>query len=380
VRVSGGASRRTARTRAVTANVVLVYVVDGGADSSRCSRPLWTIRVRYLRAVLAGAGSALALLACGSGSAPVRGVRPLGLGHAKPSGMLYLASTRSGAGIVTVVDVGGARTEMHRLSELSPGDPPYSIAMIDARLVVYGRVGTYAFGWRLREPARLLGESWFFIPSATPGRVWLVLLDRRDPNQAHGLGGVREVTLKGKVTVARSARPPATPVAAVDAGLLVQGHTLEVWQPVSGRVLAHLPGVFPLATRHSLVVSCAADCLVLHVTDTRTGADIQIHPGRAFHFIESYDGAFSPDGRLVAVPATGRRDQSRVAIVDIARRTASLVRGASLASDYTLTAWSSTGWLFYNAGHGRLAAYQPGSPRAALLDIHVHPFESMAAR
>lgn len=333
-----------------------------------------------LGALVACAGSVLALVGCGSGSAPVRSARPLRLEHQKPSGTVYLASTQTGTGTVIVVDVAHARTETHRLSELYPGDPPYAIAPVNGRLVVYGRLRTYAFGLGLREPARSLGESSFFIPSATPGRVWLVLLDRRDPNQAHGPGSVREVTIQGKVTLAHSARPPANPVAAVDNGLLVQARTLEVWQPASGRILRKLPGVFPLATRHSLAVSCAPYCPILHVTNTRTGADIRIPPGSGFHFIESYDGAFSPDGRFVAVPASTGDGHTRVAVVDIARRTASLVRGANLANDYTLIAWSSTGWLFFNAGRGRLAAYRLGTAQARLVNVHVQAFEKMVAR
>jgi hypothetical protein len=252
--------------------------------------------------------------------------------------------------------------------------------VIGGQLVVYGRLATYAFGARLREPGRRIGTSWFYLPSASSGRLWLITLDGRDSGQAHGLGSVREVTVGGKVVLAHGARPPHPPVAAVDDGLLVQGNTLEVWQPRSGRVLRELPGIFPLATRHSMVVSCGSQCPVLHVSNARTGTDVRIRPGPGFQFVESYDGAFSPDGRLVAVPATTTARKTRVAIVDTARRTARLVPGAGLASNYTLLAWASTGWLFYNAGSGRLAAYHPGAARAVVLALHVPPFQHMVAR
>jgi hypothetical protein len=325
------------------------------------------------------AGAVLALVGCGSGSRPVSSARPLD-GDASPAGTLYLADTRSGKGLVTIVDVAGARAQTRALSELYPGDPPFTIAIVGGRLVVFGHLRTYAYRLDLREPPRSLGESWFFIPSAATGRVWLVRLDAHDPHHAHGLGSVREITVTGRVTVAGSSRPPHWPIAAVDDGLLVQGDTLEVWQPDTGRTIRKLPGVFPVATRHLLSVSCAGDCPVLHVTNTRTGADLQIAPGSGFRFVESYDGAFSPDGKLVAVPATTGQGQSRVAIIKIARHTATLVRGVPLASDYPLIAWASTGWLFYNAGRGRLAEYRPGALRATLLHIHVQPFEAIAAR
>jgi hypothetical protein len=324
--------------------------------------------------------SVLVLAGCASVSRSGPSARPLDRAAARPTGTLYLSSTQFEPRTVTIVDARSARVEVRRLSELSPGDPPYTIAVIDGQLVVYGRVGTYRFGASVREPGRLIGASWFFIPSASRGRVWLVSLDARDPDQATGLGSVREVTVGGKVILAHSARPPYAPVAAVDGGLLVQAQTLEVWQPASGRIVRKLPGVFPLATRQSLVVSCSSQCPVLHLTNARTGSDARIRPGPGFRYVASYDGAFSPDGRLVAVPATTTAGHSRVAVVDIARRLATLVPGPDLARDYTLIAWASTGWLFYNAGNGHLAAYRLRTPRAALLPLRVKPFQRLAAR
>jgi hypothetical protein len=325
-------------------------------------------------------GSVLVLAGCGSVASSVRGTGSLERAAARPTGTLYLSSTQFEPRTVTIIDARSARLEVRRLSELSPGDPPYTIAVIDGQVVVYGRVGTYRFAASVREPGRLIGASWFFIPSASRGRVWLVLLDARDPDQAHGLGGVREVTVGGTVILAHSARLPYAPVAAVDGGLLVQAQTLEVWQPTSGRIVRKLPGVFPLATRRSLVVSCTSQCPVLHLTNARTGRDARVRPGPGFRFVASYDGAFSPDGRLIAVPATTTAGDSRVTLVDIARRAATLVPGPGLARDYTLIAWASTGWLFYNAGNGHLAAYRPPAPRATLIPLRVQPFQRLAAR
>ena len=330
--------------------------------------------------VLACLGSALALGACGSTSGSSRSTPAPEGGAVGPSGTLYVSSTQFEPRTVTIIDAATGRLEVRPVRELSSGDPPYAIAVIGGRLVVYGRLATYSFDARVREPGRRIGASWFFLPSATRGRIWLVSLSARDPNQAHGLGSVREVTVDGKVTHAYSARPPYTPVGAVDHGLLVQGKTLEVWQPASGMIVRQLPGVFPMATRDSLVASCTAQCPVLHITNTRNGSDLRIHPGPGFRFVASYDGAFSPDGQLVAVPATATDGTSRVALVDIARRRAKLLVGANLASDYTLLAWASTGWLFYNAGHGRLAAYRPGNPRATILPVQVQRFQRLAAR
>jgi hypothetical protein len=285
--------------------------------------------------VLVLLGCALALGACGSRSGSGGSTPAPDRGAAGPSGTVYVSSTQFEPRTVTIIDVATGRLEVRRVTELSPGDPPYAIAVIAGRLVVYGRVATYAFDARVREPGRRIGTSWFFLPSATRGRIWLVSLNPRDPNQVRGPGSVREVTVEGKVTLAHRPRPPYTPVGAVQQGLLIQGKTLEVWQPASGMIVRQLPGVFPIATRDSLVASCTAQCPVLHITNTGNGSDLRIRPGSGFRFVASYDGAFSPDGQLVAVPATAADGTSRVAVVDIARRRANLVAGAELASDYT---------------------------------------------
>jgi sugar lactone lactonase YvrE len=191
---------------------------------------------------------------------------------------------------------------------------------------------------------------------------------------------VREVTLAGMQTRASRRRPPRWPLAALRNGLVMQGSRLELWDPASGRITQRLPGVFPVASRDWRLVSCAAGCRVLHVSDTLRGTRGVIEPAPGTRFTESYDGAFSPDGRLVAVPARDRHGTPRVAIVDLAHRTAMLVRGPRLARAYPLMAWSQSGWLFYNAGHGRLAAYNPLGVVARLLAVHVGPFVDIAAR
>jgi hypothetical protein len=326
-------------------------------------------KLALLMAVLGVAG-------CGSAGHRRHSGQPAG--SARPSGTLYLANTRPGR--LTVIDVARGRVDTRQLRELAPGDPPYMLAFLGGRLVVYGHDHTYAFSPGVREPARNLGESWFFVPSATTGRVWLALLDPGSPSTVNGLRGVREVTVNGRLTLARSHRPPRWPLAALSNGLVLQGRTLELWDPATGRITTKLPGVFPVAARDWRLVSCATSCRVLHVSDTRTSAHAAIRPGRGFRFVESYSGAFSPDGKLVAVPAIGRRGRPCVALIDLARHVATLVPGPHLARDYQLLAWSSSGWLFYNASRGRIAAYHPGRATATLLPLHVDPFVDIAAR
>ncbi|HWH09767.1 MAG TPA: hypothetical protein VG165_01460 [Solirubrobacteraceae bacterium] len=319
--------------------------------------------------------SVLALAGCGPHDP--RAGAPHSVGLAGPSDTLYLVDVAPGH--LTTVDVSTGATRTRKVAELSPGDPPYSVAIAGGRLVLYGGDQTSTIGLDLREPARSLGDSWFFLPSAAPGRVWLALLDPRSPDTVRALRGVREVTVTGRVTLARSARPPRWPSAALDTGLVLQTvGGLELWDPATGRILRALPGLFPVAARGSRLVSCGRGCPILFVTDTRTGARTQIAPGRGFDFEETYGGAFSPDGSQLAVPAIARGGTRRVALVDVRARAATLIPGPSLGVDDQIT-WSPTGWLYFYAGAGRLAAYRPGRPSARLLTTRVAPFTKMVA-
>ncbi len=331
-----------------------------------------------------GIAAALATLIVASGCAGSSSVRQHDLksrAGPRPIGTIYLVdrATATGGEAVTTVNVAQAQTRTRRARELSPGDPPFMIAVVSRRVVLFGSQQTYATGLDLAEPARSLGPSWFFIPAASLERVWLVHLDSENPATAHRLGGVREVTVDGTVALERSNQLPGQPVAAVDSGLLVQTKRLEVWQPATGRVIRELEGIFPLATQRAMAATCDQRCSVLHVTDTNTGRDRVIAPGNGFHFVASYHGAFSPDGKLLAVQATTNRGGNRVAIINIAKRIATLLPGGMLATDYPLMTWSSSGWLFFNAGHGRLGAYGADIGRAILLRFRLAPFEAMTS-
>ena len=69
-----------------------------------------------------------------------------------------------------------------------------------------------SFAPDLSDP-RSLGEAWFYVPSATPGRIWNILLRRGDPATQVHFRGVREVTVDGRATFARRARVPGWPLA-----------------------------------------------------------------------------------------------------------------------------------------------------------------------
>jgi hypothetical protein len=295
--------------------------------------------------------AALALAGCGEVAAPP---------PPAPEGTLFLAGREPGT--LIRVDTATGEVTRHEPPGLGPGDPPYMVHFTGGRLVTFALGRTTSFTPDVSTPQNL-GEAWFFVPSATPGRVWNILLEQGTNIRFRG---VREVTVDGRPTFARRARVPGWPLAAaVPGGLLLQRKTLRLWDPASGRV-TRVPGVFPRAVHGSLVASCAQRCRRIHLFDTRTGADATVR------FANATEGAFSPDGKLLAV----RDEPGRIAVIDVERRTVREVTRAP--ADYPLLAWASSGWLFYNAGGGRLGAWRPNEP-ARVLPMNVGPFVDMTS-
>src|SRR3954452_21551540 len=124
--------------------------------------------------------TALALTGCDSATRPVAAPAPAGL--------LFLAGRDPGT-LIRVDTASGAVSTRTGVRELGGGDPPYMVAFTGGRLVTFalGRTSSLAPD---TGDARSLGEAWFFVPSATPGRVWNILLT---PGSNVTFRGVREV-------------------------------------------------------------------------------------------------------------------------------------------------------------------------------------------
>src|SRR4051794_10165857 len=243
---------------------------------------------------------------------------------AGPAGTLYLAGRSPGT--LTRVDAATGAVEVRtRVRELGGGDPPYMVAFTGGRLVTFALGRSTSFAPDLRDP-RSLGESWFFLPSATAGRVWNILLTA---GSNVTFRGVREVTVDGTSTFARRWKVPGWPVAAVTDGIVTQRRHLEVWDPRTRALVRRLPATFPVAFRGNVAASCTDPCRTLYLDDRPVHGD----------FMPS-DGAFSPDGALLAVQATKRR----LAIVDVATGAVNFIPGARLDRYYGSPSWASSGW------------------------------------
>ena len=271
---------------------------------------------------------------------------------------------------LALVDLPAGRPRIVRGIATRGGDPPMRVLRTGGRLVYHGAAGVRAIDLALKEPPERLGATGYFIPSATDGRVWLMFLDKHERDLAR----VAEVTVDGRVTT-RGGKPPCRGVSVLRAtaeALLCQDDASRqlAFDPETGRVLRRLPGPFPLDTHGSRVAWCAERCPELHLTDVAGGSDTEVEPGPGFRFEETYEGAFSPDGSLLAAPVRtcgGRR----VALVDVDAGTARVIAGPRLAG-YRNLAWSSSGRrLYYNAGRGRIAAYDRASGRTRLLPFRL---------
>jgi hypothetical protein len=299
---------------------------------------------------------------------------------------LFLA----GAGELWVVDAAGASVRHRSLPQLAPGDPPYWIVRRGNKLVLWSyNTLTLDPSSSATQPRTLVRDSWMFIPSAAPDRIWVGILDPNSPETERRLAAVREVAVDGRVTV-RDVRPPQGrwPLAATSNGLVFEsGGQLQVWNPLSGRVVRRLPGEFPVASHGDRLAWCRQRCERLHVTNVATGKEIQVRPpGDATGFAPE-KGVFSPDGKLLAVPIrTGSRPEAatwQLALVDVGAATATRIKGAAVQEDYVFVDWSASGEAVFIAGgrrgDQRIFEYRLDTASTRRLPVEVGDFFGMAA-
>jgi hypothetical protein len=298
-----------------------------------------------------------------------------------------------------VVDVAGGSVRHQSLPQLPPGDPPYRIVRRGDKLVLWSdQTLTLDPSSSAAQPRTLVRDSWIFIPSAAPDRIWVGILDPKSPETERRLAAVREVAVDGRVTV-DDVRPPEGrwPVAATSSALVFQSHgsgpggrdQLELWNPLTGKLLRRLPGEFPVASHGDLLAWCRQSCARLHVTNVATGKGIQVRPPAGAFEFAPYQGVFSPDGKLLAVPVrsdpapTTQDPKWRLALVDVEEGTATLVQGPTLQG-YVFVDWSPAGTTVFITGGDRfkertIFEYRLGTASARRLPVTVGDFYGMAA-
>jgi hypothetical protein len=296
----------------------------------------------------------------------------------------------AGAGELWVVDVAGGTVRHRRLPQRSGGDPPYWIVRRGDKLVLWSYQTLTLDPSGTAQPSTLVRDSWMFIPSAAPDRVWVGILDPKSPETERRLAAVREVAVDGRVTVGDVPPPGGRwPVAATSSALAFQSHgsgqrgdQLELWNPLTGKVLRRLPGEFPVASHGDLLAWCRHSCARLHVTNVATGKELQVRPPAGATGFAPEKGVFSPDGKLLAVPV-GTGPTWQLAVVDVGAGTATRITGAAVQEDSIFVDWSASGEAVFLAGgrrgDQRIFVYRLGTASARRLSVKVGDFFGMAA-
>jgi hypothetical protein len=302
---------------------------------------------------------------------------------------LFLA----GDGELTVVDVESARAEVHPLAILAPGDPAYRIVRRGRALAVWGgdepRVtpgDTYRVGLALESPPRKVAQSFWFIPSVAPDRVWVVV---RNPYSATSGSPpvIREVNIGGEVTFLDVAAPNQYgPRAAVGAALVFEDGRggLELWNPTTGNVVRRLPDATLGPTHGNKLGWCAPDRRALHILNVRSGRETVTTPPAGVTAFDCASGAFSTNGATLAIATTVRGYDSnrRLALIDADGR-ATIVKGSDVGPEYSFVTWSSAGdSVFVTGARGndrQIVRYRVGGARAIAVPVEVGPFFGIAA-
>jgi len=158
--------------------------------------------------------------------------------------------------------------------------------------------------------ANRLGAADFVAPAATTGTLWLVSY-RAGAFMPATAGTAQEFSVSGTALGPRRRLPPGYVVdQGTNSGLLLVpelarggGVRYQLWEPSTGRISRSFQNVIAVSPDEiAWMPACTARCAV-HVLNLKGGPGRVIPlPGR----IQAYQGAFSPDGSLLALLVTAR--------------------------------------------------------------------------
>jgi hypothetical protein len=332
-----------------------------------------------LRAVgpLVAPPSAVPVTAPGSFPSPPAATRPALLAEATAASLLLggdegLLRVDVDARTVRPIPLPGRRFETDR-----------GLVQRDGVVVAVRGGVAYAATGQPGRPATRLGPASFALASADPREVWLVE-ETGDPDRWFR---VRELAV-GRVRSGTSASARGTlplgrrPVAAAPGGLLLDvigpGGGLAVWDPRTGRLRHRFDTSSPVtvvAVSGRLVAWVEES--TLHLGDLASGHQRMVAaPADSDGFAPA--GAFSPDGRLLAVVTrVGLTTRPALALVTVDRASAVRIQGSegALADRCApCLAWTAAGdWVFFNRlgpGFG-IGAYRLDRTRAVTIPLDV---------
>lgn len=333
---------------AVLAAVVVVAILGGGGDGQPQPATTTTAAERTL--------TTQSLATTTSTPAPV----VLGALLPEPTGTVLVAA---GGRNVTVVDVdsGVVRTiRTDRSDDPYTGDI-YGLAASGAGVLAVGPEGGFTVPLRAGDVPVTLphAEVSAVLGSDRPGHFWLVIYNGNGTE-------LREVGSNGEETgrIVDDLPPFAEPVVVADRGLVVPLlGSLTLYDPDDGtaRALGHGSAI---AAHGDVLARLACEALRcrLHLDDLAGGAGgvVADPPGATF---QPYPfGAFSPDGRWLAVSVgetSALAGVGRLALVEVATRRVALADEAPLYGAPPSVAFSADSrWVFLVSGSGRLRAHR----------------------
>jgi hypothetical protein len=199
----------------------------------------------------------------------------------------------------------------------------------------------YYIADRSREAGRL-GAADFVAPAATAGAVWLVSY-RAGAVMPATAGTAQEFSVSGAALGPPRRLPRGYVIdQGTTAGLLLVPELARagvvryrLWQPGTGRVSRSFPNVIAAGPGEiAWMPACTARCTV-HVLNLDGGRGRVVPlPGRS----QAYQGAFSPDGRLLALQVTarigagGRATATRLAVAVVASGRLTAVPGTTIGA------------------------------------------------
>ena len=268
-------------------------------------------------------------------------------------------------------------------------DYPVQLRQIGNRLLLPGGGLLLAAPLDLSSPPVAVAPALVFVPAAKPDRVWTI--SAWQP----GNGGpytLTEVDVDGTPTAGPAQAPAEAgwPIVGTDVGLVLSVPTTEeaiVWDPSTGQVIRRIPGVaaFPgngwgAADLFAWVGPCGAGpprCDTLHAVDVGTGQQRNVEPpSGTTGFVP--DGAVAPDGRSLALFATGDDGGQRLVLVDLIDGSARAVPGSEAGGSGV--GWSVDGSTVYfgQDGSTAVAGYRLGDAAARPVRAGLPRFSALA--
>lgn len=243
---------------------------------------------------------------------------------------------------------------------------------------------TSVVSFDLRAAVAPLGPSAYFVGSPEQDRVVLAIPAPGAVGPRAALSAIREVTVDGQILGSDTSSPEGSALLArLPNGLAYQDAegSIVIWDPASGDTLFSANGQ-SVAFGTDRLAWCAADCGAVSVFDPTPGRVWEIRrPDQVIAFGQT--GAFSPDGRYLAVPVGIRGSQGlygALALVAVEDETAWVIPDSELVPIDAPVAWSPAGdWVFFGRTGDYLGAYRLGTMDVGRVPVDVGAVTAIAA-